>query len=65
MIKVIIVETETDVSFETEMPVIPKRKDKIGAWFEGVWYICEIHYIIYEFEENGDFKCVEIGVISR
>jgi hypothetical protein len=65
MINVIICETEMDLSFETKIPKIPEKGDKIGAWFNHQWVVCEIFSIIYEFTENGDFHRVEINVISR
>ena len=65
MIDVIICEIEMELGFDTKVPKIPEIGDKIGAWFNGQWYICEIHSFIYEFKENGDFYRVEINVIAR
>ena len=64
MIKVRIEEIEDNLVFETEIPELPKLDHKIGAWFNGVWCICSINDIIHEFDEDGKFLLVEIGVIS-
>jgi len=65
MIDVIICEIELALSFDTKVPKIPEKGDKIAAWFNGMCYVCDIHSIIYEFKENGDFHRVEINVIGR
>ena len=54
-----------ELGFDTKLPKIPETGDKIGAWFNGQWHICEIQSFIYEFKENGDFYRVEINVVAR
>ncbi len=65
MINAKIYEIEMELCFNTKLPKIPEIGDKIGAWFDNTWYICEIHSFIYEFKENGDFLRVEINVVAR
>ena len=65
MIDVLISEIEMELAFDTKLPKIPEIGDKIGAWFDGTWYICEINSFIYEFKENGEFHRVEINVVAR
>jgi len=65
MIKVRIEEIEDSLVFETEVPVLPKLNHKIGAWFNGTYCLCDINDIIHEFDEDGKFLLVEIGVIAQ
>ena len=62
MYTVFINEWETETEWETEMPYLPKKGDKIGAWIRDKWYICDIISIIHEFEENGNFAITEINI---
>jgi len=65
MIDVIITEFEMELSFPTKIPTIPKKGDKIGAFFNGVFYVCIIHSFLYDFKQNGDFHRVEINVLAQ
>ena len=65
MINAIICELEMDLEFDTKVPKVPEIGDRIGAWFDGKWYICEIHSFIYEFNEDGSFYRIEINVVAQ
>jgi hypothetical protein len=65
MIKVRIHDIESGLMFDTEMPQIPRKNDKIGAWFDDEWCLCDVKFFIYEFEKTGDFLRVEINVIAK
>jgi hypothetical protein len=64
MIDVIICEIEMELGFDTKVPKMPEKGDKISAWFDGKCYTCEIHSFLYEFKENGCFDRVQINVIA-
>ena len=65
MINAIINEFEMELAFDTKIPKVPEIGDKIGAWFDGEFYICEIHSFLYEFNEDGSFRNIEINVVAR
>ena len=65
MINVLISEIEMELAFDTKIPKVPEKGDKIGAWFDGQFYICEIYSFIYEFNQNGSFNRIEINVIAN
>ena len=52
---------ETDRVFETAMPKIPNKGDMIGFWDGPTWTIAEVNYLVYEFDELGNYLLVEIN----
>ena len=62
MIKVKIVQVETDIEIETEMPQIPMKDDIICAWFNDEILYRSFDAIIHRFDSAGIFSFVEIEV---
>ena len=61
MFKVKITDTNSDYSWETQMPNIPKEGDYIGCYVGDFWCICEVHFVCYEFDKKGEYKLAEIN----
>ena len=45
-----------------KLPLIPRKKEGIGYYYNGAYYIGIIFSIVYQFDENNNFKYVEITV---
>jgi len=47
---------------ETTMPVIPQKGDSIGLWINEEWTICQVEFLVYQFEPDGIYNRVEINI---
>lgn len=65
MYKITIYYGDNGCHFETEMPKIPNKEDKIGFWIDGDWTVEDIDYIVYEFDNKGKYIGAEISCVVR
>jgi len=66
MYKITIYYGDNGCHFETEMPKIPNKEDKIGFFLDdGDWTVEDIDYIVYEFDNKGKYIGAEISCVVR
>ena len=51
-----------EFSFESKMPKLPRKGEMIGFWLDGDWYVEEVNYVVYEFDEKGNYLIAEINL---
>ena len=61
MMQILIVSMEHGKIF-VKLPLIPRENEGVGYYYNGYYYIGNIFSIVYQFDENNNFKYVEITV---